>query len=921
MSGSVEQKEANSNPVIYDEQGILLYNLVDITKNRPTTYDLKTEEADPAKVSDLYQAFLKTKNELPNICLIDTNTPSTFLNLLKGDPKRNDILLRLSTFELSSLVPLIRVFKIFYNKSTKEQIILELPFDTKADEKSIFESSVGRGTGAGVSSIEWRQNPKNEANTNTFRVALKLHLQNVEEFFKTRNSISTSSGEYTVQIQDLLYKRKTERQKIGDGSAVYDPEDYEIKVVVGWQISSDMLEEIRANSTRTPEETKQLTDALQEQKESFYLTFVSHTMEFNEDGSLDLHIDYFGRSETKMSNINTSNVLNLGKEYENKLNNLKNRIAQLQEDKKTNFEPQSTTYEDFLKAQGKFGMPQTYSEFVDKVGSGQFINQEAIDQELESLNKEIESMHKNAKIKKFNHLFRRLYQKQYLQMFGCSKEEIEKISKLTGKLKFSSYTDIKNITDFINKREEIKSRSQEQERQKGNKLVPLIEGVSNSNLIRDLAQLPIINTQTIDQINRLENAEEQEQQLFEILNSREITKQIANSANSSKNNPHWYGKYQITFFYLSSLVEVLMESILNDDIHSPNFISKSTRVILGPMTIFDYGSLVSDGRTYKIFDSVEAETEGKEKYVKIYTGQPVTINIGDIPISLKDFNAWFNQKYVNKDKQQVTLNEFLTDLISELVITSINNQVYPFAPKQKSKFVIDSFTSVTSPKNESAFINKIANYKADAGGFRILQNSLESLKTKSSDIFKDHDSNDQSYLPNKDYVIVYCLNDAPYERIGDYEADKKDGILHLYAGESRGTIRNIKFSRIDNPRRQTANILAEQASGKAVSKVIRERYNTNIEMFGNINIQAGTHVFLKPTYSGYSGIGKTEELLRDLGLGGYYMITEVRSLIETGEFSTSIKGIWTAFGNGTINDGEKEYQLSYGVEPTMGVVR
>ena len=36
------------------------------------------------------------------------------------------------------------------------------------------------------------------------------------------------------------------------------------------------------------------------------------------------------------------------------------------------------------------------------------------------------------------------------------------------------------------------------------------------------------------------------------------------------------------------------------------------------------------------------------------------------------------------------------------------------------------------------------------------------------------------------------------------------------------------------------------------------------------------------------------------------MVTEVQNTIEIGDFKTEIKGVWSAFGDGLINDGEKE---------------
>ncbi len=940
-------EDKKTEPYIFDEQGILLSNIIDLTNGRSEKgISDSFGPTDPQQAVSTYKKYLSLTNEpgLSNVCLIDTKNPSTFLNILKGDSKRNDILLKLSTFELSSLVPVIRVFKVFYDSITDNEIVLELPFETTAKGiDTIFETSMGRGSGAGITSVEWKQNPKNEANLSTFKVNLNLHLQNVEEFFKTKNSITLSDGkEYNVQLQDLLYQRKEWRKENNEGSAVYDPDKYVLKMVVGWQADDSILERIKEHSNRNPEETQLLIDALRDQKEVFYLTFVSHTIEFNEDGSLDLQINYFARSDMNMDNINKSNIMNLGTAYESLISNIKKEIDLV---KKQNTEFTQQVDKDKLQREkeDKESFLPSFN-FESESESSLKANNEKL-KELEEKLKEVEG---NAKRRKFNNITTRMLERGHIHLFSYDVELVKLISNLKGKFNLSSVTDIKNVREYISSTIEAKSRHESELRKKsiatgGRGNISNIGELDKTTLSHELKEkmaasaLKAENPTESDNLNqikadiRLAAEQASGEDPDDIIKSNNELYELLLEGKTAKNAlVERHGRKHFAFFYLSSLIDAVLEPIMNTNKFAPNFINKKTRVILGPMTIIDYGSLVSDGRTYKIFDSIEAEREDKPTYVKVFTGKPIIINIGDIPISLKDFANWFNENYINKNKEQVTFNEFISDLVNNLIITSINSQAYPFAPRQKAKFAIDSFTSIAGLKNESVFVNNLLQYKRykkqkmnpGAGGFRVAQEKLESLKTKSKDIDKDQDPSADFYLPNKDYIVVYCINDSPYERVGDYEVDKKDGILHLYANESRGTLRNIKFSRVDNANRRADNILAESGTGRGVSKIIREKYNVSIEMFGNTCIQAGTYIFLKPTYSSQSGVNNTEKLLRDLGLGGYYMVTEVSNNIEIGDFRTSIRGTWSAFADGNMNDGEREYSSPPpGIEPSKGVVK
>jgi len=270
VSGSTE---TSAEPKVLDEQGILLFNLIELTKGRTKKGIKHTNfNKDPASMQNLGSIINNTNGGdalLPSICLIDTEDPSSFMNLLKADPERNDILLRMSTFELSSLVPVIRLFKIFVNPAG-EEIILELPFDTKAAGiESIFQNSTGRGTGAGVTSFQWKQNPKNEAASSTYKVNLNLYLQNVQEFYKTRNTTMFNDTILDFSIQDLLYQRKDWRIQTNEGTSTYNPDSYIIKAIVGWEISDGGIQSLRDNGSKR-EDIELFLKAIKSQKEVLY---------------------------------------------------------------------------------------------------------------------------------------------------------------------------------------------------------------------------------------------------------------------------------------------------------------------------------------------------------------------------------------------------------------------------------------------------------------------------------------------------------------------------------------------------------------------------------------------------------------------------------------------------------------------------
>ena len=892
------------------------------------------------------------------------------MNLLKTNPKTSDLLLRMSTFELSSLVPTIRLSKIFHNPATKEETILELPFETTAwTVENIYETGAGRGAGYGITSVEWKQNPKNEAAVSTYKVAINMHLQSIEEFFIRRAQTTVSDGTIlTLAIEDLLYQRKQWRLASNEGPAVYNPDYYTIKLVVGWEISESGLQSIRDVSNR--KDMDDFIAALKDQKEVLYLTFVSHNIEFNEDGSIELQMNYFGRADSNSSNLEKSNVLTMGRSFEQDIDSINKEIRALEKEKQAATEKMTAqeNLSDWTDSLARFGkviggailggavaapigiagaVAGGYAAY-EKTKSPEEVVIGENEEKIKELQEKLTNLQRTSKLTKYNYLLTRMWQKKHVHLFVYDTKVIELLANLKGIPSLAKATDLRNFNDLMNAKAAIAQREQEVENERAKNDQAILgyrasttPGTVSTNSTSDVtvAGREAIREATGTQTEADAGANPSVSPVMSNQVTNAVGAQAAFGANASvneevaKSNEELYeliengdlissaplpkGKKQFAFFYFSSLVDALLEPIFNENKKNPNFINKKLRVILGPMTIVDYGSLQDNGKTYRIFETIEGSEEKEEKYVKVFEGTPKTINVGDVPISVREFQRWFNEHIVNKNITQMTFNEFISLLVNDLILASITNQVYTYAPKQKARFAISNFTSIAGDKNENAFASNIQKYKWDsgvaktlkpnAGGFRIDQTALTSLKTNGKDIERDHDMTSDSYLPSKDYCVVYCINDAPYDRIGDYNRDKEDGILHFYAGDSRGTIRSLKFSRVDNPNRRAENILAGTSEGRGVSKIIREKYNVTIEVFGNTNIQAGNYIFVSPTYAGFQTVEIVEKKLRDIGLGGYYLVTEVNSNIESGDFRTTIKAVWAAFGDGTINDGDKQY--------------
>ena len=145
------------------------------------------------------------KSYYNNIILFDDQNPENLKNkVLNFDPNAVKPILELSNLELSSLVPVIEIFKVYKNKNGKE-IELQLPFPDytyKDDLEQIFQTRTGRGAGVGIKNFSWNSMAKNQSNLAQFSAKMELYAQDPGELVKIRNK---NQEGLTVSLVDLLY--------------------------------------------------------------------------------------------------------------------------------------------------------------------------------------------------------------------------------------------------------------------------------------------------------------------------------------------------------------------------------------------------------------------------------------------------------------------------------------------------------------------------------------------------------------------------------------------------------------------------------------------------------------------------------------------------------------------------------------------
>lgn len=815
-----------------------------------------------------------------NLCILDYEYPYAIPNIILSHDQESSAMLKLTTLQLSMLIPRIRIFKTVFDLNLEEELNIELPFDdvaNKSDIEKIFQDRSGRGTGCGLKNFEWKSLGKNQANLAQFSAKMELYLLNIQEIIQLRNSSTLPNGRtINVSILDLLYQKPDLRSGFNEGSNIYDPKYFGIKVEVGWHINDSLKDEFRNESRRYGDDPEKVLSIILKQKSIFYLTLVSHNLDFQPDGSVNLSIDYIASAEIDASDNVLANVLKLPSEEEVKLqqalqkskdvnrqlNSLKVAKSKTDESLKALAESNEDLYVKWLKD----GHKGTYSEYVDKnyrilspEESATIAEFQRLKEEKDLADKELEQMKRSFKVDRMSSIIKGLNDKNLINSMCISQEDLETLTSLRS-----------NFVETTDDLEKVKQ---------------------DFNTIKLNLKIVPNNSLDLSAIESLKKTSES----GDVSQSKAQSSLDAASLGDPRLCPD--KSTQISFFFFGDLLNTVLENIFNEDATKLNdFTTKTTRVMLGPITYYDFGSIEDNSLIIRTRGTKDKDGE----LVAVYRGKQTIVNMADIPISVREFQRWFTNNIINKGRETYSFWDFSKDLIDDLLISAIASETYKFAPKQQVRINMLPFSAPKLPHNEELFEEILGN-RDRIKSFRFNLNAGSNFNGRTLMPFL----NSNLKADKQNYILFYGTNQPPLERIADERKDLEQKIYHVYIGEERGIVVQPSFSRDDNPRQRATNIQQSNPEKQQDGMIIREKYSARIRMFGNFLFLPGQQIFVHPTYPGMNGQNVRENVLLKLGLGGYYRVIETNSRIASGEFTTELITKWDAFGDGTLNIGDQ----------------
>lgn len=277
-----------------------------------------------------------------------------------------------------------------------------------------------------------------------------------------------------------------------------------------------------------------------------------------------------------------------------------------------------------------------------------------------------------------------------------------------------------------------------------------------------------------------------------------------------------------------------------------------------------------------------------------------TYNMCDIPISLNLFQIWFMDKVVKPQVTKYSLKRFIKDSVTSLVGAAMRPECfgkeYGKAPANLSLQMLQ----VPASDDGNCRISG-SNAVGKIGGKRIktLDQILpypKAVKAEKAESFP--------------YLFIYVSSHGakgfgpPSDGEGTREErDAKLGTYHFRLGTDGGLVKKIAFKKTDQPYAREARMETEGEGGLAF---LREKYNADVEMFGNAIFRPGMHVYIDPASVGAGDPAQIKSVASMLGLGGYFLTTNVKCAIEAGKFQTDLKCVWTSSGSGKVPDDQSD---------------
>ena len=385
------------------------------------------------------------------------------------------------------------------------------------------------------------------------------------------------------------------------------------------------------------------------------------------------------------------------------------------------------------------------------------------------------------------------------------------------------------------------------------------------------------------------------------------------------------GYRRIYFFYTGDLVNFYAGALPGADARGIN----RYEVILGDLSFINYGKLGKalgmGGRRMRPAEAEAAQSgddapppEDVEELVNtegsIYR---VKKNLADVPVSLDGYNQWFVKEIINKgrDKGVYSFKQFMESFCSKLMVGSLQTVGNQYIGSGIQKLLQER--SVV--RGDLVFgANPYLKRGARLTGEVIKPNGQSNLYCRAalpviSNQSSLDDSSDVEINTDNELRQFFCLSVSrlpPQNTVVDEDANAADGIFHLKIGVNKGIVKNIDFQRDSSTATRDMNMMHAYNTDLGYSMgIAKEPYQASVKLFGAGFFQPGQYVYLNPTNIGLGALQARYSLAREIGIGGFYLITHCAHSVREGAIDTTLTCKFEYYGELEAPDADDDVVL------------
>jgi hypothetical protein len=893
--------------MMYKEQCYLLSHIFPLTdharqygiKNLPyVTYKFSEEE----KKDPRYQVTTGG-----NACLLVDADPYALINKLTQDPSQQ-ILFDMQTKDISTLQPMVRLFKVEFNDKGKE-IETEYVFDSYERSLSSLLSTAGkRGTGVGLKKFSFTYDGHDPfAAKKSIKARLEIFANSFDELLKERDRGKTTLGGSRSRVGskfkyvELALKTANTKNRTTDSDDVSECKptktqandnlsklNFRLKAVVGWAFPPGKTNHMSPGAK----------DAVYDSFVTLNLTPTVHDFKFDELGRVTLTINYLAFVEDFFDQPEFSIFADVN-------------ILAKQELRKLSYNYHSSK----CNSEQLNDIKQAH---MDRVNIEKRVNVQSI---MSRLLTEDKIRYIDVPYQDIRGFVRRgpFYRPSEALKIKDSKAHIDTLkANIDAAIEKFDPANDKDNEEFLTSLGQ--GWADEGVKEKFKAAVGAV-GPNSAGLayfyVRDLVDVV------------LRNVEEVLEKLPKAMDS------LHASGDLSTEPPEQYKLNKCDLVLRKKQIENYAK------------LFKKFRIVLGPLEVVNHTAGLTANKLTSAAEELKQEGEeegnkGKEllawaagslaTIAKASSPASKIVNLGDVPVSVKYFVEFLGDRMTKKDQASYPLAKFLNDFFKNLLTNFLNDDTcFDVNIKQKIRLNQAALTSYKKQSSVKDGKQMYWNHDEITRAIRDLmtagaQDPKKPTENKPKDYYLDIDAVEKPVLNisgerktpdggnpgvfhETNYLTYFAGRTSPREKMnGDFEEDKEAGIFHYVLGKNRGIIKDIKLSKTDS--KGLPEVRFEQ-DGYDGLKQLRVVYDVDVDTYLNVKTFPGSYIFVDPRgFAPNTNLEADSELnLTEYGIGGYCMIIRSTHEFGPGLAKSSLHAKWVHDTNNNLDkkaDNERE---------------